>query len=221
MVDAELVEVMNRIADGERVDARELIDDVAAIEAQSGIQVAGYQQRTRYTHMYRPIEKDGHGDRRPVPIGNVPMLRRCGWTSNCPFCGQRNCEQKLNECPGQEPKLYAVCDTCGKVIADDIEGSYLEPEDGPEDPYRIMLTERTTPQMRIEARMAIHYRTKHPVAAMAKGYARADGGPGMGTWQPTPPVTPTKRGRAAAPMVPEQFVVPAADRIPLGSLEEE
>lgn len=194
IIDAELLDLTEQIRLGVRVDARVVADTVqstvnAANQAAPPVKKDGnYHLRPAETHLFRPLG-EGHGDRRRVPVANVPTLIRAGWTTHCPYCGKRNCTQELNTCEGQEKKLFTHCPVCGKTIQDEIEGDYTvaEPaystdeETGElvlvKDEYEITIAPNLTAQERIRGRLAEHMRTFHPSAARQYGFVQVPTAP--------------------------------------------
>ncbi len=192
LTDDALVDIAEQIKLGVRVDSRVAVDAVHALDdhaAENEPAVGGrgnFHRKPSMTHLYRPIENMGHGDRRQVPIGNLTTLIRSGWTLRCPYCNQRDCSQELNVCSGMEKKQFVRCPTCGKRIQDEIEGEnvgYSEEQDE----YEVTITPNLTVTQRLTNRLSEHMRTFHPSAARQYGFGTL-----AQPTSPAPPLTPAE-----------------------------
>mgnify|MGYP001588896669 FL=1 len=118
--------------------------------------------------MWKTDRQTGRVYRRTVPTRNMLANIRNGWSMTCPFCGDEECSDNPNECPGREKSVNIRCTVCGRRFFDPGPDLQIEELAGDEaELHDADLIE--TPEQRVRRMRNDHIIAYHPSRARALG----------------------------------------------------
>ena len=133
-------------------------------------QLARSHTRPGRVIMFKIDPQTGRVHRRPVIARNILMNKRAGWLLSCPDCGDPDCSDNPNDCPGRDKKAWTRCPVCSKRFFDPGPASRILDEQQ-SDEHEVLFEDsgNLTPQDRIKTMRDRHMLVYHESEAIARG----------------------------------------------------